>query len=316
MNGIDAETRAAIVAARAAAPGIVRAWRDGPAWRMLAATFADCPASDAEEAMGRATRLFGDGGGAEELLQPLVEALATDPLFEPPFRTSRDALRIGAVLFECPTVTLSACVTSAAAMRRVPAPASCTFSGRLAVTRYVRAGGAVLRRWRTAPAGADFRAATAPPCAEVEPLRLADGAVHGIDGRYEAQLLADAASDVVTLVATARAGAPLMREHALDDGRLLRVANGDDRASRAEMLLAFLRLAGRADAAPCFAAATRDPAFHLRWAAMREWLALDARAALPRLEAMATADPHGEVREAATRTLAAVRPRLDAACPA
>jgi hypothetical protein len=82
------------------------------------------------------------------------------------------------------------------------------------------------------------------------------------------------------------------------------------------MLLAFLRLAGRADAGPQFDAATRDPAFHLRWAAMREWLALDARAAMPRLEAMMVADPHVEIREAAARTLATIRLRPGVPCRA
>lgn len=191
------------------------------------------------------------------------------------------------------------------------------FSGRVAVTRYVRAGGATLRRWRAEAAGAGFSAAGAPPALEQEPLRLADGEVRILDGRCEAQLLADAARDVVTLVATVRAGAaPLMREHAVEGGALLRIASADDRSSRTELLLAFLRHAGRAEAGPRFEAATRDPAFQLRWAAMREWLALDARAALPRLEAMAAGDPHGEVRAAAAATLPIVRRRIEAArCP-
>jgi len=317
MNGIDAETRAAILAARAAAGDTIRGWRSGEAYRALAARFADCPPDDASEAMARATRLLEKADWAAALLQPLVEALAGDPLFEPPFRTSRDGLRIGGVLFECPAMALSACVTSAAAMRRLPAPRALTFSGRMVVTRYVCAGGARLRRWRTEPAGPDFSATTAPSCREIEALRLTDGDVIATDGGHEAQLLSEAQSDVVTLVATIPAGtAPLMREHAVADGRLLRIASGDDRASRTEMLLAFLRLAGRTDAGPRFAEATGDPAFHLRWAAMREWLALDARAALPRLEAMAAGDPHRDIREAAARTLAVVRSRLDTPCPA
>lgn len=315
MNGVEDATRDAIVAARAAAGGTIRAWRGSAAWRALEARFADCRSEDAEQAMARATRLLGDDGWAGALLAPLVEALAADPLFEPPLRANRDAMRIGAVLFECPAVSIAACRTSAEAMHRLPAPATIAFSGRLAVTRYVRAGGATLRRWRTEPAGPEFRADTAPPCREEAPLALADGDVHAIDGHCEAHLLTGAERDVVTLVATIRAGsAPLMREHAIADGRLLRLASGDDRSSRTEMLLAFLRLSGRADAGPRFEEATHDPAFHLRWAAMREWLRLDARAALARLEAMAADDPHGEIRDAAARTLLAVRPRLEAPC--
>jgi hypothetical protein len=311
MPGVDGATRAAILASRAVAGETVRAWRRSPAHRALDAAFADCPLDDPDTTLARAAALLGDGDWAADLLAPLVEALAADSLFEPPLKVSRDGARIGLVLFDSPAVSLSACHSSAAAMRARGMSASVTFSGRLAVTRYVRAGSATLRRWRTEAAGADFRADTAPVCAEMAPLQLADGDVHAIDGRCEAQLVTALQGELVTLVATIRAGAaPLMREHATDDGRLLRVASGDDRASRAEMLLAFLRLAGRADAGPCFAEASHDPAFHLRWAAMREWLALDARAALPRLEVMAAGDPHPHVRSAATQALTLVHQRL------
>ena len=316
MNAVDDATRAAIIAARIAGRATIDAWRASPAWGALHGAFADCPADDADKALARASALFGDHGWAAALLAPLTAALAADPLFEPPFKVDRDAVRIGAVLYDCPAVSISACRTNAAALRRLPPPATIAFSGRLAVTRYVRAGGAALRRWHVPAADRHFSAAAAPPCAENPPVTLRDGDVIAIDGRCEAQLLSGAASDVVTLVATIRPGAaPLMREYAIGDGRLLRVASGDDRASRTEMLLAFLRLSGRADAGPRFEAASRDPAFHVRWAAMREWLALDAGAALPRLEAMAERDPHAEVRDAAARMLGMVRARL-AACPA
>jgi len=315
MNGVDDATRTAILAARASARGSISAWRGSVAFRQLEARFAGCPPDDPAPAMAHAAELLGEDGWAQELLDPLLGTLAAEPLFEPPLRANRDAMRIGAVLFECPTVSIAACRTSAAAMRRLPAPMTITFAGRLAVTRYVRAGGATLRRWQTRPAGPDFCAGSAPPCVEAPARVLADGDVVAIDGHREAQLLADAASDVVTLVATVRTGAaPLMREHAIADGRLLRVASGDDRASRAEMLLAFLRLARRADASDRFEEATHDPAFHLRWAAMREWLALDARAALPRLAAMAASDPHAEIRDAAAHMLALVQSRVEATC--
>jgi hypothetical protein len=167
MNAVDGATRAAILAARTNAHEAIRAWRGGTAFRALDAAFADCPAGDPAPAMARATQLLGDDDWAGALLGPLLAALAADPLFEPPLKVTRDAMRIGAVLFDCPAVSITACRTSAAAMRRLPAPATVTFSGRLAVTRYVRAGGAMLRRWRVDPAGPDFRADGAPPCQEV-----------------------------------------------------------------------------------------------------------------------------------------------------
>jgi hypothetical protein len=245
--------------------------------------------------------LFAESGWAGALLAPLVAALAADPFFEPPFRFNRDGMSTGAVIFECPAASIIASVGNAAAMRDRPPPPAIVFSGFTTVTRYEKAGGATLRRWRS------------DPFAALAPLPLGDGDVHRNDGRVQAQWVEAPRTDMVQLVATIRAGAaPLMREHTIADGALLRTASADEGASRTEMLLAFLRHAGRADAAPSFADASRDPAFHTRWAAMREWLALDARAALPRLAEMAGGDPDAEVRSAAAHTL----PRVEAACRA
>lgn len=290
--------RAAAIAARAGSAAVFRHWREGPEYRALADMFEACAP---EAAADRAERLFAESGWAGALLAPLVEALAADPFFEPAFRFNRDGTATGAVIFDCPAASIVASVGSAAAMRNQPPPAAIVFSGFTTVTRYERAGGATLLRWRRAPF-------TALP-----PVPLSDGDVFRNDGRVQAQLIEHPRTDIVQLVATIRAGAaPLMREHAVADGAALRVASADEGASRTEMLLAFLRHAGRADAGPRFAEASRDAAFHTRWAAMREWLALDARAALPRLAEMAEGDPDAEVRAAALRTL----PLVEAACPA
>jgi hypothetical protein len=305
MNGVSEAVRARIAAARAPSREIGAKWRAGSEMRALEALFADCPLDCPEPAARHAEQLLGDSGWVEGLLAPLVAALAGEPFFEPPFRASRDRLRNGAVLFECPAASLSASVMDA----RAPAGETIIFTGRVTVTRYVRAGGATLRRWRAEPLAAEFCAGDAGRCEEIAPRALVDGAVQRCDGRTQAQLPGGAASDVVTLAVVARAGTPLMREYRIADGNLVRVASADERASRTEMLLAYLRLAGRTDAGARFEAATRDAAFHLRWAAMREWLALDARAALPRLGEMAAGDPHSEVRAAALRMLPIVEAR-------
>ncbi len=303
--------RAGLIAAQARMPGVVRDWREGAEYRALVRTFADCPLDSAEPAADRAERLFADAGWARALLAPLVEALAGDPFFEPPLRANRDAAATGVAIFDCPAVSIAANVTSAVALRRLPPSASIVFSGLVTVTRYEKAGGASLRRWWAAPVAADFSAAGCLPCTPLAAVTLADGEVRRADGRVEAQLFDSASSDMVAFTATIRAGAdPLMREHRVADGALVRIASADRGASRTEMLLAFLRHAGRADAGPRFAEASRDAAFHTRWAAMREWLALDARAALPRLAEMAAGDANAEVRNAATRTL----PLVEAAC--
>ena len=90
----------------------------------------------------------------------------------------------------------------------------------------------------------------------------------------------------------------------------------DDAASRIEMLLIFLRVSGRADASALFDGASRHPAFHLRWSAMREWLMLDAGSARNRLAEMCARDPNAEVRAAAAATLPLLDRRLERRCRA
>lgn len=307
--------RARIAASREASRVIARHWLQGAEYRALDRVFRDCPLDRAEPAAEVAERLFADTAWAEALIEPLVTALARDPLFEPPFKVSRVACRTGAILFECPAASIVASVASATAMR---VPATIVFTGRVAVTRYVKTGGATLQRWDAEQVDATFSAATAAPARPLPAIVPADGEVRRLDGRIQAQFATGARSDMVALTATIRPGAaPLMREYAIADAALLRAASTDDRASRTEMLLSFLRLSGRADAGEQFRSVTRDPVFHLRWAAMREWLALDARAALPRLAEMASSDANAEVRAAATQTLAIVERRLEGArCPA
>lgn len=319
MNGVTEAVRAAIVAARGPGGVAIDRWRAGAAFQAARAAFADCEHDSegaAERAADAAERLLAEPGWAEAMLAPLVETLAAEPLFEPPLKAHRDALRTGVVLFDCPAASIAASVTNAAAMAARP-PATIVFTGRIAVTRTVKAGGARLRRWRTEAPGLGS-ATHAPRCTPMAPIALGDGGMHRIDGRTQAQLISGAETDVVTVVATIRAGAaPLMREYDLAGGALVRVADADDRPSRTVMLLRFLRAAGRSDAGACFAEATRAPGFHLRWAAMREWLALDAGAAAPRLAEMARGDPEAEVCEAAARMLPIVERRLaETRCPA
>ncbi len=263
--------------------------------------------SDADAVLGQARAVLADSGMIADLIAPLVDGLRADPWFDPALRMTRDALRTAVVLADLPGVTLTASVTSAAALARIDPPATVVLSGRRALTRYIRGGQAEVRRWHLAEMGPRR-------CVEIGSLTLHDGDLIERDGRREGRLIVAATSDVVAITATAKPGAdPLIHEFSIADGRPVRSATADDRASRAELLLALLRASGRSDAGDSFDAMTRDPAFHLRWAAMREWLMLDARAARPRLAEMAQADPDPGVRTAATQTLDRLNTRLAAA---
>lgn len=262
---------------------------------------------DADAVLGQARALLADTAWMAGLIAPLTDALRADPWFDPALRITRDPLRTAVVLTDLPCVTLTVSVTSAAALARLDPTATIVLSGRRALTLYLRGGAAEVRRWRLAEAGPRR-------CVEIERRWLHDGDLLELDGRREGRLIVAARSDVVAVTATAKPGAdPLMHEFAIADGRPLRSATADDRASRAELLLALLRASGRSDAGDSFDAMTRDPAFHLRWAAMREWLMLDARAARPRLAEMAATDPDPGVQTAAAQTLARLDARLAAA---
>lgn len=292
-------------------------WLRGPAHARATAALAD--AQGAEAVAQAAAALIGDDGWIAAMIGPLADGLAADQWFQPPFRVNRDGLRVGAVLFDHPKLSISAAVLSADMLAVLPLPRTVVVPGRLSVVRYWRGGGATLRLWRTEAAGADFSVASAPPCRPVAPVAMKDGMVLTIDGRTHAQLIDAPTSDVVTITATIRVdAAPFMREYAIDSGALECVAALDDRTSRAQMLFALLRHSGRADAADSLSAATHDPAFFVRWAAMREWLAIDVAAALPRLRAM-TEDANAEVRAAAAemvgRADAALASRAEP-CPA
>lgn len=280
-------------------------WLRGSAQRRANDALAAVP-DNAEAIADCLEMLLADDGWISGLIDPLSECLAVDPLFQPPFRVNRDGLRIGAVLFDHPFVSISATILSADLLAAQPPAQTVVVPGRLSVVRYWRAGGATLRLWRAERAGPDFSTIGAPPCRPIAPIPLRDGMIVRIDGRTDAQLIDAPVSDIVSITATIRAdAAPFMREYAINGGALRCVAALDDRGSRAQMLFALLRHAGRSDAADSLAAATHDPAFFVRWAAMREWLAIDALGALPRLRDMA-ADPNAEVRAAAAEMAARV----------
>lgn len=303
--------------ARERSAPVVAAWRNDEALRAIVAALDQPATAGAEEVADRAVALLENDGLVAQLLAPLVAALAADPFFDPPFKVSRDAVRIGAALVDLPAARLSACVTSSLTLARQAPAQTVIVPGCLSVTRYVRAGGAMFRRWNAERAGNDFCASAAVPAREIDSLTPADGEVVIHDGRGTGYVTTGASSDIVAVSVLVRASPdPLMREYALADGRFVRATTTDDGASRGAMLLTLLRLSGRVDAGDLFEAASRDPGFHARWGAMREWLALDAGAALPRLAEMAEGDLHPEVRAAAAATLAVATRQREALCPA
>lgn len=282
-------------------------------------SFANVADVDAQTAIASGL-LAKDGLVAELIAAPLAE-LRANPWFEPPFRFSRDALRTGMVLLDLPAASLSITITSADMLASVAPAKTVTLPGRMAVVRYLRGGGAQMDLWRADVAGPDFSSAHAAPCRRHARVRLDDGAVMQLDGRSEGHVTHAGHADIVAVIVTLKGGAsPFAREYSIADGTLVRVGTLDEGGARAQMMLALLRLDGRGDASAAFDHASRDPAFFVRWSAMREWLALDVRAALPRLVEMAATDANAEVRAAAARMVpvasARIAEREATLCPA
>ena len=96
-------------------------------------------------------------------------------------------------------------------------------------------------------------------------------------------------------------------------GRRIGQRQAREEEGRMRMVMTLLRSLGRRDAVLAIAEAMADSSEYLRWEAMRECLALDARQAMPGLVAMARQDPSPELRALAARTnhwLAANHPGL------
>lgn len=302
---IGDDLRRDLIAARPQAAADWRDWRCSPPVRRMRDGWAK--ARCAEDAAAHAEAMLCDPAWVDALFASMIGVLGGHPLADPPVKVSRDALRTSVLLHDCPVALLTATILSAQALADAPPPATVVVAGRLSVMRIHQGGGAVLRRWRAASVRDDFTLAGAGRCRALPPIALEDGAVIGLEGRTDAMLITDAQGDVVTLTATIRLGAaPVMREYARDDGRPLRAATLDEGAARSQMLLTLLRASARRDAGAAFDAATRDPAFFVRWDAMRQWLAIDADAAAPRLAEMAATDPNADIRAAAAATLAQI----------
>lgn len=264
----------------------------------LAGRMAALATGDVAHAVGAALALLRDERLVEAaVVGPLRRLAAGDRATVPP--AHRDGAGTGVVLAETEAARLSAHVARPGA-----SPATeVVVPGRIAITRYHRADGLRIDRWRAGPCPDAPVAAALPPARRLDTLTPMPGAVLVHDGRVEGIVRRSTGRVVTLTLLLHRDAARHARAYATADGRLIGLSTNDPAASRTAMLLALLRADGRRDAAACFEAATRGEAFDLRWAAMREWLALDAPAAMPRLAAMAAGDPHPEVCATARRVI-------------
>jgi hypothetical protein len=261
-----------------------------------------------QQAVDLARRMF-DRIPVDEMIGALIARCRADPFFLPPLHPLTSEVHSGLLLFHHHELSVGLGVTgldmlaAKKAFRR--GGASIAFTGVSNLFRYVKAGNALVSFWEAPRIDGGFRAEEAGRCRLIGRRRIADGEEFLVDGSRESFVVEHATGDIVYLQATIQTGAaPLTVEYDSDSLDFINASSTDEASSRVQMMASLLREMDREDAVPVLREMLKTPHFYTRWHIMRELLALDAEAALPDLRRMAAADPHPEVRAAASRTLA------------
>ncbi|RVT43931.1 hypothetical protein [Sphingobium algorifonticola] len=226
-----------------------------------------------------------------------IARMRADPLHLPPARASRAGLQRHLVLARLPRLSLAIVLLPAAAMTgQDEAPVH--FSGQRTLT-HVLAG---------APLHATLFMRDAHGIArQQEDIGVLPGSMLELDERRQSARIRPGPRPVAVLrAAIADDDPPLATSHDPASGMVIARASREEEAARTLMLLSLLRVSGRRDAAALFETATQARHPHQRWAAMREYLAVDTGAALPRLQDMARRDADTELRRLASATLAQI----------
>ncbi|HEX8241575.1 MAG TPA: HEAT repeat domain-containing protein [Allosphingosinicella sp.] len=259
-------------------------------------------------------------GAIADVLKMLIEAAGDDPYFRPPFSVVTSEVHCGLLLVDHPALSLTLGIMSADSIAAKRAErkggASLTFTGRRSAFHFIAGGGATLSLWEAPRIGAGFTAEASGRCRPAGRLRIEDGRKLDIDGRRFAFVVEEAERDIVFVGAeTPLEAGPLSVEYDWGTRQFVAASSTDEASSRTQMMLALLRVMGRRDALPLFREMLGSEHFYARWQTMREFLALDAGAALPHLREMAAADPHCEVRRAAAQTLTRLFAEEPVPCP-
>lgn len=301
------DRRAQGVSAEATAR-VARRLRRLPSLERLAHSLEAARRGGADAVLALAEEFIGAWGAIDEVLDGLVAAARGDPYFRPHFDVVSNEVQSGLILFDRPALSLTLAIMSADAIAAKRAErkggASLTFSGRRTAFHFIRGGGATLSLWEAPKIEAGFTAGASGGCRFAGRLHLEDGKKLDLDGRRFTFIVEEAERDIAYVAAETSLGAgPLSVEYDWKTRRFIGASSTDEASSRTQMMLTLLRTMERRDAVPLFREMLRSEHFYARWQTMREFLALDAGAALPHLREMAADDPHCEVRGVAAQTL-------------
>ena len=304
---------------RAGAAALETRWRADDEWPGGLAAAIDAVTGEPPDAILAALMPWiADTRWVPVRLETALDLIAGDPFARPPLRPVGGGGGAGGlILVDRGVVRISLQLHPAG----VAAPATALFVPGRSAVRVLGCGGAMLHRHRVAVSAAEeagcFTAADASRVRSARPRALVRDEIWTFDGARTAFTLSHVRADVLLLELAVQPPSSLpVRSYDLASGRLLHVSASRRDSSFRQMALTLLRSFGRTDAAPLFATETETGDFSARWAAMREFVALDAVAARPHLARMAAADLHPEVRHAAAATLALYTPSEPAPCPA
>ena len=252
-----------------------------------------------EGAVNAIRPFLADIGWFHGMIRSQLPLMAADPLHLPSLRASRSGDIRHLVIARTERVWITATVLDSCAAP----PPHVHFSGRFTITRSLR--GPLDGKLYRLEGG----------CAVDEGLHIwqEDSLVELDESKASLSLSPSSGCRLMLRAQIAPAGPVHAQVHDRASGERIGEAQADEGHARTLMMLSLLRLQGRQDATCYFEQALDAPSGRQRWAAMREFLALDTSAALPALTAMATREPDPEVRALACRTLSQVRA---SPCPA
>lgn len=293
----------------ALAEGVARHVASLPELRRLEADLSAAGGRSAAAVLDAARTFLDDEHAVAACLAPLIQAARSDPFFRPPLRHGSSPVHTGLLLFDRPELMIFLSVVSAEAVaaKRVfrQGGASIILPGTHSLYKFLRSGDATLSIWEAPEVDGDFSSSAGTRCRRAERRRMRDGETLELDGGRQTFVIDHAVSDIVYLHATTQVdAAPLSVQYDSETLEFVGASSTDEASSRGHLMLSLLRSMDRQDAAPVFEAMLQSPHFYMRWAAMRDFLGLDADRALPHLREMARSDDHPDVREAAAQTLA------------
>ncbi len=270
------------------------------------AALADAPV---DVAIARLLPWLSDADWLRGRIDAALALLAAEPFARPPLRMVGGSDGGGLVLADRGAIRLTLQLRPFTS--NGTAPGIAVFVPGRAAIRILDCGGAELRAHSVAVSAAEeaggFTAQGAAPCLTQPPRPLRTGETLILDTARQSFTLMRTGRDILYLELTVQPPSRLpIRAYDIASGRLTHVSASRRDSSFRQMALTLLRQLGRTDAAPLFVVEAASEDFAARWTAMRELVALDPAAARPHLAAMATHDPHPEVRRAAAATHALV----------